>query len=75
MKITRDVRNLSERNETIMATCSITDPFVVKASDFYRAIAKAEKDAEERKKRPAPPKVHVTKMTDEEADRMMGFAK
>ena len=56
-----------------MATRSITDPFVVKAVDFYRAIAEADKKAEERKKRQAPPEVHVTKMTDEEADKMMGF--
>jgi hypothetical protein len=48
-----------------MATCSITDPFVVKAEDWYRTVAEAEKDAEERKKRPAPPKVHVTELTDE----------
>jgi hypothetical protein len=71
MKMARTAQNLSERSETIMATRSITDPFVVKAADFYRAIAEAEKDAEERKKRPAPPKVHVSKMTDEDMERMM----
>ena len=54
-----------------MATRSITDPFVVKAVDFYKAAAEADKLAEERKKRPAPPTVHVRKMTDDEMDRMM----
>ena len=58
-----------------MATRSITDPFVVKAADFYRAVAEADKQAEERRKRQAPPEVHVRKMTDEEADKMMGFTK
>ena len=56
-----------------MATRSITDPFVVKAVDFYKAVAEADKLSEERKKRPAPKDVHVNKMTDEEADRMMGL--
>jgi hypothetical protein len=61
-----------EGSETNMATRSITDPFVVKAEDWYRTIAKAEKDAEERSKRPAPPKVRVTKMTKEDMNKMMG---
>jgi hypothetical protein len=48
-----------------MATCSITDPFVVKAEDWYSAVAEAEKDAEKREKRPTPSEVRVTEMTDE----------
>ena len=67
------MRNLMERSETKMATRSITDPFVAKAADFYRAVAEADEKAEERRKRQAPPEVHVRQMTDEEADRMMGF--
>jgi len=54
-----------------MATRSITDPFVVKAADFYRAAYEADKQAEERKTRQAPPEVHVTKMTNEDMAKMM----
>ena len=54
-----------------MATSSITAPFVAKAVDFYKAVAEAEKDAEERKKRPARPKIQVSKMTSEESDELL----
>jgi hypothetical protein len=54
-----------------MATCSITDPFVVKAADFYRAVEEADRLAEERKKSPAPSLVHVREMTNEELDKFM----
>jgi hypothetical protein len=54
-----------------MATCSITDPFVVKAADFYRAVEEADQLAAERKKRPASPPVHVREMTNEELEEFM----
>jgi hypothetical protein len=60
-----------ERSWTIMATRSITDPFVVNAADWYRAILEAEKKTEERKKHPIPSTVSVSKMTKEDMDRMM----
>jgi hypothetical protein len=57
-----------------MATRSITDPFVCKAADFYRAVAEADEKAEQRRKNPQPPIVTVQEATREEADRMMGLS-
>jgi hypothetical protein len=54
-----------------MATRSITDPFVCRAADFYRAVADAEEKAEQRRKLPEQPIVTVRKATDEEVKKMM----
>jgi len=48
-----------------MATCSVTDPFVVKANDFYKALAASMEDAEAREKRPRP-RVESRPMTKDE---------
>jgi hypothetical protein len=54
-----------------MATCSITDPFTVKANDFYRAVVDSMEAADKTKGRPAPPSVKARPMTKEEIKRLL----
>jgi replication-associated recombination protein RarA len=68
---TKAMRNIEGRGWFIMATCSITDAFVVDANDYYRALDAAMKAAEEAKKRPVPPKVEAAQLKGAELKHFM----
>jgi hypothetical protein len=54
-----------------MATCSITDPFVVDANDFYKAVAESKEAGEEMKKQPDRPRAKSRRVTEEDMKKLL----